>query len=165
MHDSTQYAPQDLPETDKDDLFNSQAMVTFLHKMHKRCSRIISNLQFQVAVTRLEEVFLENQVVDVLHNDFPSPSEDGGTITERKETLLKEYQSFTDLVYSKSKVVTHIQWSPFKKARCQRLARPDCCLRVCWLCPIWIHQALKCGALRVESHKSLPSWNGQSAIP
>ena len=62
----------------------------------------------------LEDVFLHNEVLDVLSDDFP-PVDDGSGSFEGKELQMKEYQSFTDLVYSKARILAHLQWSPAHK--------------------------------------------------
>ena len=55
------------------------------------------------------EALQQNHIMDVFVDDWRTLGEDvGGKV----DTHLKEYQSFTDLNYSKDKTISHINWHP-----------------------------------------------------
>lgn len=65
----------------------------------------------------------QNEVIDILKDEMSmitgeeDDEEEGdpGIQNKFKENTLTEYQSFTDLTYSKSKVISTVQWLPHKK--------------------------------------------------
>lgn len=51
----------------------------------------------------------------MFEDDFATLAEEDGMSGNKKENVISEYQSFTDLEYSKNKVVSAIQWVPGTK--------------------------------------------------
>ena len=50
--------------------------------------------------------------MDVFVDDWKALKEDDGGYGGKADTHLKEYQSFTDLHYSKEKTISNINWHP-----------------------------------------------------
>ena len=48
----------------------------------------------------------------MFEDDYKLLSDMDGITGRKSDTTLKEYQSFTDLQFSKNKVITHIEWHP-----------------------------------------------------
>lgn len=98
-NNSNQYVPQDLLPEAKQQLLRSKEVSTFLEKVKSSC----------------EEALVQNEITNIFQDDFAALAEEDGVSGNRRETSLQEYQSFTDLIYSKNKVVTAIQWLPHKR--------------------------------------------------
>lgn len=64
---------------------------------------------------RLEAALIQNEITNIFENDFAVVGEEDAVSGSRKENVITEYQSFTDLNYSKNKVVSYIQWLPHRK--------------------------------------------------
>jgi dynein intermediate chain 3, axonemal len=47
---------------------------------------------------------VQNEITNIFQDDFAALAEEDGVSGNRRETSLQEYQSFTDLIYSKNKV-------------------------------------------------------------
>ena len=55
--------------------------------------------------------------MNMFEDDYKLLSAMDGITGKKSDTTLKEYQSFTDLRFSKNKVITHIEWHPIIKGR------------------------------------------------
>lgn len=51
-------------------------------------------------------------MLDLFIDDYKALSDTDGITGNKSDTNLKEYQSFTDLRFSKDKVITWIDWHP-----------------------------------------------------
>ncbi|KAF6260876.1 WD40-repeat-containing domain protein [Scenedesmus sp. NREL 46B-D3] len=116
---SVQTAAQQLPVEHLEQLLGSQGFAGFLESV----------------IPRLDEALLQNAVADVLTDDLELLADEegeglagssssgpnggsraaGGGGGGRQEHVLTEAQSFTDLTYSKNKVVSAICWVPNRK--------------------------------------------------
>ena len=54
----------------------------------------------------------QNSILDLFTDDYKALSDTDGITGNKSDTNLKEYQSFTDLRFSKDKVITWIDWHP-----------------------------------------------------
>lgn len=61
---------------------------------------------------RLEVYLQQNSILDLFVDDYKALSDTDGITGNKSDTNLKEYQSFTDLKFSKDKVITWIDWHP-----------------------------------------------------
>ncbi len=59
----------------------------------------------------------QNQIMDILADDYTNLSETDFITGNKSDTNLKEYQSFTDLKFSKDKLITCIDWHPTIKGQ------------------------------------------------
>uniref|UniRef100_H2Y8V0 WD repeat domain 63 n=1 Tax=Ciona savignyi TaxID=51511 RepID=H2Y8V0_CIOSA len=88
----------------------------------------------QASVPRFELALQQNTIMDVFFDDWAVLGEEDTNFGSKSDSHLKEYQSFTDLQYSKDKTVTCVDWHPAIKgvmavACCERLTfdeRIDC---------------------------------------
>ena len=62
--------------------------------------------------TRLELCLQQNEIMDFFPDDYLALSDTDGITGNKSDTNMKEYQSFTDLKFSKDKIVTAIDWHP-----------------------------------------------------
>ncbi|KAF7696329.1 dynein axonemal intermediate chain 3 isoform X2 [Silurus meridionalis] len=91
----TQYEPQELKEEEKESILQSMNLKNFLSSITSR---------FEVAIQ-------QNNMMDVFVNDLCVLGED--SVYEGKvDTHLKVYQTFTELHYSKNKLISYINWHP-----------------------------------------------------
>ena len=67
--------------------------------------------------TRLEVSLQQNEIMDIFADDYKELSETDVITGNKSDTNLKEYQSFTDLKFSKDKVITWIDWHPTIKGK------------------------------------------------
>lgn len=93
----TQYAPRTIEEKTKGEI--QKSMVDLLSFMDK-------------VTPRFELALQQNEILDVFYDDYLSLADDETTFGAKSDNYLKEYQSFTDLQYSKEKTITDIQWHP-----------------------------------------------------
>jgi len=71
---------------------------------------------FLRAVTpKVDAALQQNEITNVFEDDFTMLAEEDGISGNKKENVISEYQSFTDLTYSKNKIVQAIQWVPGAK--------------------------------------------------
>lgn len=63
---------------------------------------------------RFTNALHENLTVNIYKDEFKGLTEDEGT-AHKRESVIKEYQSFTDLVHSKGRLITAIDWFPLSK--------------------------------------------------
>lgn len=61
---------------------------------------------------RMELCLQQNEIMDIFPDDYLELADDDGIMANKSDTTFKEYQSFTDLKFSKDKVVTWIDWHP-----------------------------------------------------
>mmetsp|Transcript_15965 Transcript_15965/g.37684 ORF Transcript_15965/g.37684 Transcript_15965/m.37684 type:complete len:844 (+) Transcript_15965:19-2550(+) len=61
---------------------------------------------------RTEEKMWQNETFDVFEDDYAKLGEEEATLGSNLDSSIKEYQSFTDITYSKNKVVSCIDWMP-----------------------------------------------------
>ena len=54
----------------------------------------------------------QNEITDTLEDHFATLAEEDSAPGKRSENVISEFQSFTDLVYSKGKIVSAIDWLP-----------------------------------------------------
>ena len=62
-----------------------------------------------------EEALQQNEVFDIFTNDFATLADDDAAVGNNAENVMHEYQSFTDLTYSKGKQVSCIDWLHSKR--------------------------------------------------
>ncbi|KAK1165411.1 WD repeat-containing protein 63 [Acipenser oxyrinchus oxyrinchus] len=92
----TQYVPREFTDEEKENFMNSQSLKDFINSVA---------LRFEIAVQ-------QNEIMDAFFDDWKALGEDESTFGGKTDTHLKEYQSFTDLYYSKDKAVSYINWHP-----------------------------------------------------
>ncbi|KAK2569985.1 Dynein axonemal intermediate chain 3 [Acropora cervicornis] len=96
----TQYTPRTTEEKSTEEINKStDDLLSFIDKVTPR---------FQLALQ-------QNEILDVFYDDYSSLADDETTFGAKSDNYLKEYQSFTDLQYSKEKTITDIQWHPVMK--------------------------------------------------
>lgn len=54
----------------------------------------------------------QNIIMDVFVDDFLQLAEEETNFSSKSDSSLKEYQSFTDLEFSKDKTITCVNWHP-----------------------------------------------------
>ncbi|XP_036448271.1 dynein intermediate chain 3, axonemal isoform X2 [Colossoma macropomum] len=92
----TQYEPRELNEEEKENILQSEKLKNFLNSVTAR---------FELAIQ-------QNVIMDVFVDDWWALGEEDAMFGRKAETHLKEYQSFTDLHYSKEKTISYISWHP-----------------------------------------------------
>ncbi|KAL7863998.1 hypothetical protein AOLI_G00154180 [Acnodon oligacanthus] len=92
----TQYEPRELNEEEKEKILQSEKLRNFLNSVTAR---------FELAIQ-------QNVIMDVFVDDWWALGEEDAMFGRKAETHLKEYQSFTDLHYSKEKTISYISWYP-----------------------------------------------------
>uniref|UniRef100_A0AAR2K6V8 WD repeat domain 63 n=1 Tax=Pygocentrus nattereri TaxID=42514 RepID=A0AAR2K6V8_PYGNA len=92
----TQYEPRELSEEEKENILQSDELRNFLSSVTGR---------FELAIQ-------QNVIMDVFVDDWWALGEEDAMFGGKAETHLKEYQSFTDLHYSKEKTISYISWYP-----------------------------------------------------
>uniref|UniRef100_A0A8C9SUU9 Dynein axonemal intermediate chain 3 n=1 Tax=Scleropages formosus TaxID=113540 RepID=A0A8C9SUU9_SCLFO len=86
----TQYKPRELTEEEKENYMSSENLKNFA-----------SSIAIQ-----------QNKIMDVFFDDWQALSEGDIAFGGKADTYLKEYQSFTDLQFSKDKSISCIKWHP-----------------------------------------------------
>ncbi|PIK53480.1 WD repeat-containing protein 63 [Apostichopus japonicus] len=92
----TQYAPRELTEAEQKNLLSSETLYNFLDRVTPR---------FELALQ-------QNDIMDVFRDDWKELGNEDDTFGSKSDNHLKEYQSFTDLQFSRDKVLTCIAWHP-----------------------------------------------------
>ncbi|KAK3283163.1 hypothetical protein CYMTET_9130 [Cymbomonas tetramitiformis] len=64
---------------------------------------------------RYELALQQNEVMDIFEDEFASLAEEDNAPGTKSANVISEYQSFTDLTYSKGKKVSAIAWMPKRK--------------------------------------------------
>jgi len=62
-----------------------------------------------------EEALQQNEAFDIFENEFAALADDDSAPGNKSENVITEYQSFTDLTYSKGKLVSCIDWMTVRK--------------------------------------------------
>ncbi|XP_072024061.1 dynein axonemal intermediate chain 3-like isoform X2 [Amphiura filiformis] len=92
----TQYAPRLYEEEERKKLAESTDMLNFINQVTPR---------FELALQ-------QNEIMDVFFDDWKALADEDSTFGSKSDNHLKEYQSFTDLLFSKDKTLTCIEWHP-----------------------------------------------------
>lgn len=96
---------------------------------------------------RLEVCLQQNSILNMFEDDYKLLSDMDGITGRKSDTTLKEYQSFTDLQFSKNRVITHIEWHPTVKGIPLQL-----CLQLCdMVIGLWPYE-LTHGVVVVDKH-------------
>ncbi|KAK6099299.1 hypothetical protein MT418_000733 [Batrachochytrium dendrobatidis] len=74
----------------------------------------MDNFLRNVAV-RFEHALQQNSIVNIFENNYSCLGEEDMTLDQGIHTVLQEYQSFTDLVNSKDRCISCIDWHPQQK--------------------------------------------------
>ncbi|KAJ3326149.1 WD repeat-containing protein 63 [Boothiomyces sp. JEL0866] len=96
---SCQYEPIEMDYNEQEEIQNSTGMEDF-----------ILNIS-----TRLEQSLQQNEMINIYEDDYINLGEEEVAIEQGSHTILQEYQSFTDLVNSKDKCISCINWHPAQK--------------------------------------------------
>ena len=64
---------------------------------------------------RVEVCLQQNWLINMFEDDYKLLAAVDGITGKKSDATLKEYQSFTDLRFSKNKVITQIEWHPIIK--------------------------------------------------
>uniref|UniRef100_A0AAY4DBC1 WDR63 n=1 Tax=Denticeps clupeoides TaxID=299321 RepID=A0AAY4DBC1_9TELE len=92
----TQYEFRQFTEEEKEKCLLSENLKTFASSVAVRC---------EIAIQ-------QNVITDIFFDDWATLSEVISTHGDKTDSHLKEYQSFTDLCYSKDKMISYISWHP-----------------------------------------------------
>ncbi|XP_055486751.1 dynein axonemal intermediate chain 3 [Leucoraja erinacea] len=92
----TQYTPREFSSPEREELMTSEALHTFVNSV---------SVRFECALQ-------QNEIMDVFYDDWRGLSEEDSTFGGKTDGHLKEYQSFTDLLKSQGKRISHIEWHP-----------------------------------------------------
>ncbi|KXJ19255.1 WD repeat-containing protein 63 [Exaiptasia diaphana] len=92
----TQYEPREFSEEERETMKTSANLKSFVDKVTPR---------FELALQ-------QNEIMNVFYDDYQGLNDDETTFGAKSDSYLKEYQSFTDLQFSKEKTITHIEWHP-----------------------------------------------------
>ncbi|KAK6180530.1 hypothetical protein SNE40_012670 [Patella caerulea] len=93
---NTQYYPRLFTEDEQKKIEASKNLHNFLND----------------AAPRFELALQQNEIMNVFYNDWLHLGEEENALGIKADNHLKEYQSFTDLQFSKEKRITCIQWHP-----------------------------------------------------
>ncbi|XP_071953082.1 dynein axonemal intermediate chain 3-like [Antedon mediterranea] len=93
---STQYAPREFNEEEKNKHLQSQQLKNFIENTTPR---------FQLALQ-------QNEIMDVFYDDWTALADEDSSFGSKSDNHLKEYQSFTDMQFSKEKTITSVEWHP-----------------------------------------------------
>lgn len=98
-HGATQCEPLEMDPEEVKSHLNDEALSAFLTR--------VDGL--------VEEALQQNEVYDIFANDFAALADDDAAVGNNAENVISEYQSFTDLTYSKGKQVSCIDWLHSKR--------------------------------------------------
>ena len=59
----------------------------------------------------------QNEIMNVFFDDWEALADEDSSFGSKADNHLKEYQSFTDLKFSKDKSITAIEWHPTIRGR------------------------------------------------
>lgn len=90
----SQYEARQFSEEDKTDLLDSERIQKFVKEV----------------TPAMESALQQNEIINLFSNDWMKLNPGGSLMTQRRETYLKEYQSFQDLHYSKDKQIICDDW-------------------------------------------------------
>lgn len=91
-----QYVPREMDEKEREEIANSNEMSEVIEKCLPR---------FHIALQ-------QNEIIDVFYDDWAELAGDDSALGSKADNHLKEYQSFTDLQFSKEKSISFIEWHP-----------------------------------------------------
>ncbi|KAI9189737.1 hypothetical protein H9P43_001170 [Blastocladiella emersonii ATCC 22665] len=98
---------------------NSSMQYEPLEMDEEQCEQMLANDLFksrvEIAADKLEKVLLQNTVMNIFQNDFVQLGEEEHALDQGTHSSLQEYQSFTDLKYSKDKSISCVAWHPNQK--------------------------------------------------
>ncbi|KAJ1559288.1 WD repeat-containing protein 63 [Cladochytrium tenue] len=69
----------------------------------------------QETIATMDRVLRQNSLLDLFTDDFLSLGDEDAVLEKNVQTNLQEYQSFTDLRFSKDKSISCIDWHPTQK--------------------------------------------------
>nr|XP_039270172.1 dynein intermediate chain 3, axonemal-like [Styela clava] len=93
---AVQYEPRSLSKEECTTIENSEEYQTFIES----------------TVPRFELALQQNDIMDVFFDDWSVLGDEDTNFGSKSDNHLKEYQSFTDLQYSKDRTITCIDWHP-----------------------------------------------------
>ncbi|XP_002740173.1 dynein axonemal intermediate chain 3-like [Saccoglossus kowalevskii] len=93
---STQYTPREFSEEEKEKISSSKTVNKFVEEV----------------APRFELCLQQNEIMDVFFDDWMALADEDSTFGSKSDNHLKEYQSFTDLQFSKEKTITCVDWHP-----------------------------------------------------
>nr|KAG5698305.1 hypothetical protein BaRGS_017007 [Batillaria attramentaria] len=93
---NTQYYPREFTARELEEIEKSEKLANFMKTVEPR---------FELALQ-------QNAIMDVFYDDWVNLGDADSTFGSKADNHLKEYQSFTDLQFSKDKTITCIQWHP-----------------------------------------------------
>ncbi|ORZ37936.1 WD40-repeat-containing domain protein [Catenaria anguillulae PL171] len=99
VNSSVQYEPRTLSDAERHDLLASEPAPTTL----------------AAAASKIEKVLEQNNVMNIFRNDLAHLGDEDQALDQGTNTSLQEYQSFTDLKYSKDKSIACAAWHPSQK--------------------------------------------------
>ncbi|KAG2461605.1 WDR63 protein, partial [Polypterus senegalus] len=92
----TQYSAQEFSDEEKQKLFTSKSLKDFINSV---------SIRFEIALQ-------QNEIMNAFIDDWKVLGEEESSFGGKSDTHLKEYQSFTDLHFSKNKAVSFVNWHP-----------------------------------------------------
>ena len=66
----------------------------------------------ECAFCRFDLALQQNEIGNIFVDDYQELSETDGIVVDKTDNAIKEYQSYTDLSFSKDKIITWIDWHP-----------------------------------------------------
>lgn len=93
---AVQYVAREMDEKEREEIANSSEMSEVVEKCLPR---------FHIALQ-------QNEIIDVFYDDWAELAGDDSALGSKADNHLKEYQSFTDLQFSKEKSISCIEWHP-----------------------------------------------------
>ena len=94
-----QYEPIEMTVTEQQRIQNSPSLKEF----------------FMNVSPMFEECLQQNELIDIFKNQYAILVDDDTNFEQGAQTVLQEFQSFTDLLNSKDKCVSSIDWHPVQK--------------------------------------------------
>ncbi|KAH6570612.1 hypothetical protein BASA60_007630 [Batrachochytrium salamandrivorans] len=110
-----QYEPAEMTKEDQQEILGSESIEGFL----------------QSVTVLFERALQQNNITDIFKDDYSCLGDEDMTLDQSSQTILQEYQSFTDLINSKDRSISCIDWHPQQKGviaiSCtQRISFEDC---------------------------------------
>ncbi|XP_075471750.1 dynein axonemal intermediate chain 3 isoform X2 [Ascaphus truei] len=92
----TQYKPREFSDEEKNNCLSSKSLKHFINSVS----------------VRLELALQQNEIMNAFFDDWKALAEDESTFGGKSDSNLKEYQSFTDLRFSKNNTISCLNWHP-----------------------------------------------------
>ncbi|KAM4642787.1 dynein axonemal intermediate chain 3 [Discoglossus pictus] len=92
----TQYEPREFSEKEKQEGLSSKRLKDFVNSVS----------------LRLELALQQNEIMNAFFDDWKALSGEESTLGGKPDSHLKEFQTFTDLSFSKGKTISCINWHP-----------------------------------------------------